>query len=92
MSFVQGLNIFGSQRYLPFLELVPIRWIALSALARSNCEVDLLKTLVASSYMRRSELLSVPRMFHRSEGRSSLLMVWLPFRDGVNMSCGEADE
>ena len=52
MSFVQGLNIFGSQRYLPFLELVPIRWIALSALARSNCEVDLLKTLVASSYMQ----------------------------------------
>src|SRR5262249_3362570 len=41
---------------LRFLSSFAMRWIALSALARSNCDVDLLKTLVASSYMRRSEL------------------------------------
>src|SRR5262249_36754668 len=50
------------------------------------CDVDLMKTPLAWSYMRRSELLSTPRMFPFSKGRTSWFMFWLPLRDGVNVA------
>src|SRR6266849_328317 len=57
-----------------FCSSLAMRWIALSATARSCSDFDRLNTPVAKSYMRRSELLSVPRMFQRLKGRTSLFM------------------
>src|SRR4051812_34705495 len=66
-----------------------MRRIALSALARSCCNADLLKISIAKSYMRSRELLSFPRMFRCSKVRTSLLMDRLTFRQGMNVGCRE---